>query len=267
METRKFLVVVDPCHERHLALERMTDIARQRSEWISDFHLLIGFEGEDKTDPDSPKEVVRSLDWLTEILRPLDGLDVEYTAELLWTSSWRQSILDAADRYGCDTIMLPESSAEHKKHLTDSKWELIRAAKGDVIICDKGTSGPIKCILAAINVQAKDETHRALNEKIIERAQFLAKYFDADLQVVNAYSDSEDFPDRDLMMRMTGLPREKVHRDMGKPGEVIARMVEKLHADMVVLGISPSKGLAARFSSHVTEKVMESIDVDVVALG
>ena len=54
MEKRKFLVVIDPSHERHLALERMLDIVRQRSEWISDFHLLIGFEGADKADPDSP---------------------------------------------------------------------------------------------------------------------------------------------------------------------------------------------------------------------
>jgi nucleotide-binding universal stress UspA family protein len=66
---------------------------------------------------------------------------------------------------------------------------------------------------------------------------------------------------------MSGLPRENIHRDMGKPEDVIAGISEKVNADMVVLGISARKGLAATFSSHTTEKVMEKITIDVVALG
>ena len=54
MEKRKFLVIVDPSHERHLALERMLEIIRQRREWVLEFNLLIGFESEDKTDPSHP---------------------------------------------------------------------------------------------------------------------------------------------------------------------------------------------------------------------
>jgi universal stress protein E len=87
------------------------------------------------------------------------------------------------------------------------------------------------------------------------------------LHVVNAYKDSEDFPDRGLIGRMSGLPRENIHRDMGKPEEVVAGIAEKVGASMVILGISPRKGLAATFSSHTTEKVMERIDIDVVALA
>ena len=54
---------------------------------------------------------------------------------------------------------------------------------------------------------------------------------------------------------------------MGKPEDVIAGMSEKINADMVILGISSRKGLAATFSSHTTEKVMEKITIDVVALS
>ena len=63
MEKRKFLVVVDPSHELHLALERMIDNIKQRREWVSDFHMLIGFEGADKADPNAPTEVVRNGEW------------------------------------------------------------------------------------------------------------------------------------------------------------------------------------------------------------
>ena len=85
--------------------------------------------------------------------------------------------------------------------------------------------------------------------------------------MVNAYKDSEDFPDSGLIGRMSGLPRENIHRDMGKPEYVIALVAEKLGADMIVIGISTKTGLAAKLSSHTTEKVMEKVTIDVVALN
>ena len=267
MEKRNFLVVVDPSHEQHLALERMLEIVRQKSKADLEFHLIMGFEFGDKTDTDAPVDVFRGSDWFTELLKPLDELGVNYTIEYFWTSDWRKSITDAAARYGSDTIMLSEASAEHKKGIGDSKWELVRNATCDVVIVDVGTKAPIKCILAAVNTQQQDESHTALAEKVLERGLFLANYFEAELHVVNAYKDSENFPDRSLIQRMSGLPRENIHRDMGKPEDVIAGIAEKVDADMVILGISPRKGLSATFSSHTAEKVMEKITVDVVAVS
>lgn len=267
MEKRKYLVVIDPSHDRHLALERMIQIVHQQKKWDLDFHLIMGFESGDKTDDGTPMEVVRNSSWFSELLRPLDEAGVKYTSEFFWTRDWRKSITDAAARYNCDTIMLSEASAEHKRGFTDSKWNLVRHANCDVVICDVGTNAPIKTILAAVNTQAKDAAHVATAEKILERGLFLADYFEAELHVVNAYKDSEDFPDRALIGRMSGLPRENIHRDMGKPEDVIAIVAEKVDADIVILGISPRRGLSATFSSHTSEKVMEKIDIDVVALS
>ena len=267
MEKRKFLVIVDPFHERHLALERMLDIVRQRGEVLLKFHLMIGYESDDKGDPDSPDEAIRGSDWLQELLQPLDESGVDYTVELFWTRNWRNSILDAADRYACDTIMLCESSAENKTGITDSKWDLVRRANCDVVIVDEGTKAPIKCILSAVNIQATDPIHSALNERILERGKFLAEFFAAEFHVVNAYKSSEDFPDRELLRRMTGLPRENIHRDMGKPADVIVGIAEKVKADMVVLGTSSRTGLYAAFGGNTAEGVMENITVDVVAMN
>ena len=54
---------------------------------------------------------------------------------------------------------------------------------------------------------------------------------------------------------------------MGKPEDIIAAVAEKVGADMIVLGISQRSGLSAKFSSHTTEKVMEKVEIDVVALN
>jgi universal stress protein E len=267
VEKRKFLVVIDPAHERHLAVERMVDIVRQRGDFPMDFHVLIGFEAEDRTDGDSPMGIIRSTEWVREILKPVDELRVQYTTEFFWTRNWRHTIQEAAERYACDTIMLCESSAEHKRSITDSKWDLVRHARCDVMICDEGTEGPYKCVLAAVNAQAEDPVHVSMNEKIFERGQFLADFFGAAYHVVNACKDSEDFPDRGLIDQMSGLDRENIHRDMGKPEEVIVGVAEKIGADMIVIGVSRRSGLAAKLSSHTTEKVMERVDIDVVALN
>jgi hypothetical protein len=79
VEKRKFLVVIDPSHERHLALERTIDIIEQRTEWPLEFHLFIGFEADDKTDTQAPVEVIRATEWFSQLLKPLEDLGADYT--------------------------------------------------------------------------------------------------------------------------------------------------------------------------------------------
>ena len=99
MDKRKFLVVVDPSHERHLALERMLEIIRQQAKWEIEFHLILGVESGDKTDADTPMEVVRESQWITQLLKPIEDLGANYTSEFVWTRDWRKSINDAAARH------------------------------------------------------------------------------------------------------------------------------------------------------------------------
>ena len=104
----------------------------------------FGVEPEDRADPNTPFENLTRREKFDELLAPLREFGIEHTVEFLWTRNWRKSIATASDRYGCDTIMLCESSAEHKVGLTDSRWELVRQANCDVVIVDEGTTGPIK---------------------------------------------------------------------------------------------------------------------------
>jgi len=240
LEKRKFLVVIDPSHEQHLALERMVSILRTRPERAFEIHLLIGFESDDKSDPDIPEEVVCGREWTQELFRPLIELDIDFTAELFWTRHWRNSIIGAANRYECDEILLSKSSAENKRGITDSKWQLLRQADCEVVIVGHETTGALQCILAAVDTQSKTTDDQEMNEKILERGKYLADLYGAELHVVNAYKDSEDFPDRGLIQRMSDVPIENIHRDMGKPEDVIFDVAQKVNADFVCVAI-PAK--------------------------
>lgn len=267
LEKRKFLVVIDPSHEQHLALDRMVSILRTRPDGAFETHLLIGFESDDKSDPDMPEEVVCGREWTQELFRPLVELDIDFTAELFWTRHWRNSIIGAANRYGCDEILLSKSSAENKRGITDSKWQLLRQADCEVVIVGHETTGSLKCILAAVDTQSKGAEDQEMNEKILDRGKYLADFYGAELHVVNAYKDSEDFPDRALIQRMADVSLENIHRDMGKPEDVIFDVAQKVNADFVILGTKPRHSIRATLRGNTSEKVMDKLNIDVMALN
>ena len=266
MDKRKFLVVVDPSHEQHFALDRMVEIIRQHRGRDIAAHLYIGFESDDKSDPDLPEEVVCGREWRRELLRPLIELGVDFTAELFWTRHWRNSIVGAAGRYECDQIMLSKSSAENRRGITDSKWELLRQADCEVVIVGSEVSGGLKCVLTAVDTQSSDEDDIAMNQKILERGKYLSDFYGAEMHVVNAYRDSEDFPDRGLIQRMADVPLENIHRDMGKPEDVIYDVAQKIGADIVILGTKARHSIRAKMRGNTSEKVMDKLNIDVLAL-
>ena len=267
LDKRKFLVVVDPSHEQHVALDRMVEIIRQQEGRELEVHLYIGFESDDKSDPDLPEEVVRGREWRRELIRPLIELGVDFTAELFWTRHWRNSIIGAASRYECNEIMLSKSSAENKRGSTEAKWELLRQADCEVVIVGSDTSGGLKCILAAVDTQSSDEHDKTMNQKILDRGKYLAGFYGAELHVVNAYKDSEDFPDRGLIQRMSDVPIENIHRDMGRPEDVIYDVAQSIDADFVILGTKSRHSIRAKLRGNTSEKVMDKLNIDVLALN
>jgi len=106
-----------------------------------------------------------------------------------------------------------------------------------------------------------------MNEKILERGKYLADLYGAELHVVNAYKDSEDFPDRGLIQRMSDVPIENIHRDMGKPEDVIFDVAQKVNADFVILGTKPRHSIRAALRGNTSEKVMDRLNIDVMALS
>ena len=267
MDKRKFLVVVDPSHEKNLAMDRMVEIIRQREERELEIHLFIGFEADDKSDPDVPEEVVRGRNWRRNLLAPLNDLGVEYTAEFFWTKHWRQSIVDAAERYDCDVIMLSRSSAENKRGIMDSKWDLVRRADCEVVIVGHAVTGPLRTIVAAVNTESKDEEDQLLNKKVLERGKYISDFYEAEFFVVNSYNDTESYPDKDAIRRIVDVPKDHIHADMGKPENIIAGFAKEKEADLVIIGTKSRHGFVGAFKGNTNEKLLDRLlDVDVMAI-
>ena len=267
MAPEKFLVVVDPAHAEHLALNRIVNFAnRQRHAGMS-VHVFAGFEGEDLSDPDQPMEVVQGNNWMGELLKPLEDSGISCTSELFWTRDWEASILKAARRVEADMIVLSKSSATNKKNLTDSIWSILRNSEIPVLVIDSGAPAKRENILVAVNMQTTDDEYDTLNRKVLLHGELLASFYDAKLHVVNAYYDSEDFPDRDKVKQIIDINRQDIHVAIGTPDEVIAAVTNKVQADLVIMGTMARRGIRATLRKNMSEKVIQKLTVDVLALN
>jgi len=267
MAQEKYLVVVDPAHSEHLALNRIVNFAGRKRHSDMSVQVFIGFEGEDLSNPDQPVEVIQGRDWLDEILVPLEESGVNFVAEVIWTRDWETSIINAARRTQADMIVLSRSSAINRKSITDSIWSLLRNSKIPVLVIDSNAPAKRENIVAAVNMQTTDDEYDALNRKVLLRGKKLAEFYDARLHVVNAYYDSEDFPDRDKVNKIIDIDRQDIHVDVGKPEEIIAAVANRVQADLVIMGTMARRGIRATLRRNKSEKVIEKLTVDVLTLN
>jgi len=264
----KCLVVIDPAHSDHLAMDRIVNVASQDREEPIGIHLFIGFESDNKNDSNTPWQTVIGDEWVRELQAPLSATGANFVSELFWTTDWQRSIMDVANRSGVDLILISDASAEHMKgSITESRLVLLRESEMPVEIVRLGAKAARDSILAAVNIQSSDPRNEELNRKVLEKGQEIAETYGAKFHVVNAYKDSGDFPDLSYVERIVDIPRENLHRDMGKPADVIVEVAEKVKADLVILGTKARKGLRATLRGNTVELVLENLSVDVLMLN
>lgn len=267
MLQEKFLVVVDSAHSEHLALNRIANFTAGQLHSGMSIHVFVGFEGQDLSQPDQPMEVIRGQSWLGELLAPLENSGVKFTAELFWTQDWETSIINAARRTEADMIVISKSSAINKKSLTDSIWSLLRNSKVPVLTVESAAPARRENILVAVNMQTTDDEYDQLNRKVLLRGQMLAEFYSARLHVVNAYFDSEDYPDRDKVKRIIDINRQDIHVEMGKPEEIIINLTKQVQADLVIMGTMSRRGIRATLRKNKSEKVIKKLTVDVLTIN
>ncbi len=267
MMQEKFLIVLDSAHAEHLALNRIVNFAGRKRHCGMWVHVFVGFEGEDLSKPDQPMEIIRGRNWLDELLVPLENSGVKFTAELFWTQNWETSIINAARRTEADMIVISQSSATNKTSITDSIWSLLRNSEIPVLTIESGAPDKRENILVAVNMQTTDDEYNTLNRKVLLHGEMLAGFYDAKLHVVNAYFDSEDYPDRDKVKRIIDINRQDIHVDMGKPEEIIANVTNQVQADLVIMGTMSRRGIRATLRKNTSEKIIKNLTVDVLTLN
>lgn len=267
-EHDKLFVVVDPATEQHMALKRAI-ISSQIREQRSRLYLFFAVNSETVNTDASNGNVFRNKSWLDAVLKPVETAGIEYDLEFCWSREWHKSILKSAYHYNPRTILLvvPPRQQRHLLSFGSARWELLRNAGSPVLLVQPGASEKRTRILAAVNYQNNSEDYAGLNNRIIERGEWLAAHYGATLHIVNAYSDSMDYPDYGRLANRTGLPAERIFVRPGSTETVVTETAKEIGADIVLLGTRPERGMSSMIRRNTAERVARKLDVDLMVVN
>jgi universal stress protein E len=264
-------IVVDPAQDRPLALERAVITSKifkgMEQGDIPKVHVFLAVDADNTdTSADNPN-IHRSSEWfLKRIVEPLKEAGGQYSVEISWSTDWYGSILKAAKEQNAERIMIPmvKKPGGSDRVFNESMWKMMRTAHCPVLIVQPDSPAERKTVLVAINIQSSKPEYQKLNDLIINRGQWLAKSYGADLHVVNAYKSSLRYPDRGELAKKTQVDTANIHVMAGNPEDVIPEVVKAVGADIVVLG---TQSRSSRWRGNTSEKIITKVNCDILAIN
>jgi universal stress protein E len=239
---RKVFVVIDPT--------RMIQPALIKGEWIAandDAELVlyccIYDEQYADNEPEQQTELELTRDWLTRLAAPLreKGTPVEIRAE--WNADWRSSLLTATQAEDNSLVIKLAShhSAMGRRLKTTSDLLLVQECVCPVLLVAGNRLWDNGRLLAAVKLKPEDETHKRLNDRLLELSHSFATRAELNLYAVTAYKGDDFNFDRQQFADSCRLPRDQVFSAEGAPERVIAKIAEEIKANVIVIG-NPGDG-------------------------
>jgi len=264
----RILVLVDPSQEKQYALRRARYNAKRRGEKP---HLTVFMAVDHELHKYMKKKkpiMYRDPQWITDTLTPLSQSGLEHEICMSWDDEWSTAVLDEIKRSEPDLVLVPIYEDEAgNRIITDEIWRLLRMSKVNVSLLHvtQYLNEDRKVILAAI--KAQDPSYKARNKRIIDQGKDLAELYGAELHVVNAYQDQMNFPDKAKIMKLSGLPSERVHLVFDRPDDGIAKVAKKINAEITLISPARRSGLAATMRGATINKLVTKIESDVMAIA
>lgn len=282
---KKLFVVIDPTREDQPALERAAAVAQKSKGRVTAFSAIYKHVDE-MTDASSRKTgkqaVLKSWkDKVTALAAPYLAKGLKLKQATYWTADWYSAVSRAALRAEADLVI--KSTFRHGKlqrllHST-SDFTIMRHSPSPVLLVRERKSFSGKVILAALDIESKDEGHIGLNNAVMKHAHQMAEFTGLPLHVVAATSRKPDFshllegeeahPDGDeaTLAHAFEVERANFHIVRGDAKRVIPEQAFALKADIVVLGVSKRSGAQGVLVGTTAQKILDKLDCDVLAVN
>lgn len=289
---RNVLVVIDKPKHEQIALKRALALQEKAGAHLHlaafAYHSLY-----DQTDVFDvhqrraiKKEIVRQrTEWLRERVWDAEGLSRDLNLEVVWTKDIARWVSERIIERGDDLVVKSIHQSQTLLH-TPLDWQLLRTCPAPLLLC---TSTPWRRkprVLAALDLRVEDQAHASLNRKVLEAARTFAELHDGELHCAYALDVPDvlsklNIPDprtfqrenvvqaRERLAELVApyeVPVKHQHVPMGKVGHAVNRLSAKLGADLMVMGTTARRGLAAAVIGNSAEKVLMRARCDVLAL-
>ena len=255
------LVVIDPTQTVHPSLEAVMAWAKKTPERMKLTFLLIA---SDQTRKNVDLTYMTcSGDWVKDtIYQPLADLGCEFNVLISWSRDWSETLIELEVQLDIDLTIIPYYEGVSADILSEENWKLLRKSQHPILIARHKPDGFEPRILAAVKDQ--DERFEERNTRVLSAGKQLAEDFNLDLHIVNAYSDSMNFPDRTRISNTTGVANENVHVKIGEPAAVIKEVASEINAGMVIVSSHKRSGLQGMLRGNTVEKIMGGVGRDIL---
>ncbi|QDU39013.1 Universal stress protein E [Maioricimonas rarisocia] len=231
---------------------------------------------------------------LTDLANSVPHEGIEVGTQIL-TGSASHELIQQTLRAGHDLLIKSgEQSAGLKERMFGSTArKLFRKCPCPVWVIKPGHSRSVRRVLAAIDAEHVDETHKDLNHSILDLASAVARAERAELHVASAWqfwvegylrtASRMRGDDVDQMVRAQEQEAERRVRETTAPWEesgveieahvehgpdhvVIAWLASRLNPDLVILGTFARGGLPGLLVGNIAESLLDELDCSVLAV-
>ena len=228
--------------------------------------------------------IVERRDWLLSQIEGVPELENARTS-VLWSADIARSIEGIAGKQGADLLIKSLHQSGSVLH-TPLDWSLLRTSPIPVLLTTTRKRKQSGVILAAVDVRRQDRAHQRLNRQVLDAAQTMAAVEGGTVHVVAAAELPNVLIDLDIVNKRDAkrkaitqveerlqellepydVPRARRHIPIGKVGQAVNGIAQKLNADLLVVGTHAHRVRQLIGLGNSAEKIVARAHCDVLAV-
>jgi universal stress protein E len=297
---RRILVVVDPTANEHPVLERARWVAEKTGAavelFICDFdqYLAAGRFFDAQSLAKARASVVqRDLKRLKKLAQPFESRGIDVSVDVAWDRPLHDGIVRKVTQLRPDLVLKDTHyhALIRRSLFSNTDWNLIRTCPAPLMLVKPASQGAIKTIVAAVDPVHDRDKPADLDHKIITTAQELAAAGNGELHIVHAFDPAPAYtvsvdalsfpiaePIRDIMQGLKmrhskaldallaryAIPKDRVHLGEGGTREVLMASIDKLNADIVVIGAVARGAIQRMLLGSTAELILDHVPCDLL---
>lgn len=295
---QNLLVALNPDKDEQEALRRAVYIVKKNGGQIKIFLAIYDFS-HDVTTILSQEEraamrqsaIDKQVEWIKHIAHHYITAGIPIEIKVVWHNQPYKALIEEVVSFHHD-LLLKETHLEEgigRILFTPIDWQLLRKCPCPVWLV-KDRPWPEKATaLVAVNLSSDEEQYDELNQKLVTESLELAQRLEnRTVHLVAAYPDAAmsiavELPEFDpnkfensirgqyliamkSFRQKYAISEELTHVEQGSPETIIPKIAHDINAGIVVIGTVGRTGLSAAFIGNTTERVIDSLDCDLLAI-
>ena len=261
--TLRMLIVCDPTENAQPTLDRAVSMLETKLENVTaEVTILLAVDFSRNSANADNDQMYCDGESVRQMAEPLRQLGVTVNLRISWSNQWADSVLYNANAIDATSILVSAPSEKSGSSFTDEFWLLIRNSPVPVALIQGNRPPPHKNIIAALYLA--DKELEGLNSRVMQYGIKISDYFNIPLHLVSAYANSDEYPDRGRLVKLTGLPNENIHLRTGDIDDALSEVTPELDTDLLIVGAARRTGIRAALRGRKLSGILHKLDYDIL---